>query len=289
MFKEQGSEAKPGKFKITRIKDARWNVTPKLVELRNVGHIPIGFCRSNLVFARRLSMKIRASQRHGFTLIEVLIVIAIIAILASVLLPSLARSKQSAQRAGCLSNFRQIGLAFSMYVSENADRFPDRRDLKIELGYRPWTTWPPSDPRSGWAAATLKSFFRDAKAWSCAAMENPPFRNFEQCNQRISTETNAPVARYWLWRFDRADAEVPLDNFWGKTEAQLISDLRVANNPQAGIPNGASDVELMVDPYFPNTIATIPDVIRGRAVHPGGRNRLFLDAHASFLKDARTK
>lgn len=120
-------------------------------------------------------------------------------------------------------------------------------------------------------------------------MQLAPFKDTIQCNQPVSSETNAPVARYWLWRFDHIDAQIPLDNFWGKSDAQIVSDLRAANNPQAGIPGGVSDIELVVDPYFPNTIATIPDEIRGRAVHPGGRNRLFLDAHASFLKDARTR
>jgi len=105
----------------------------------------------------------------------------------------------------------------------------------------------------------------------------------------MSTETNAPVSQYWLWRFDHIDADIPLDNFWGKTEEQSVSDLRLANNPQAGIPSGAVDVELAVDPYFPKTIASLPEDIRGRAVHPNGRNRLFLDGHVSFLRDARTR
>ncbi|MEO6035894.1 MAG: prepilin-type N-terminal cleavage/methylation domain-containing protein [Verrucomicrobiota bacterium] len=234
-------------------------------------------------------MKISASQPRGFTLVELLVVIAILAILAGLLLPVLAKAKQRAQRTACLSNLRQIGLAFNMYVSDNENQFPDRRDLKVALGYHPWTTWPPSDPRSGWAAATLKSFFNDAKIWTCPAMEFAPFNQSPQCNQAISAATNALVARYWLWRFDHIDADIPLDNFWGKSESQIVSDLRQANNPQAGIPKGVSDVELVVDPYFPSTIPSIPDDIRGRAVHPGGRNRLFLDNHADFFKDARTK
>jgi prepilin-type processing-associated H-X9-DG protein len=45
----------------------------------------------------------------------------------------------------------------------------------------------------------------------------------------------------------------------------------------------------MVDPYFPSTIGSLPEKIKGRAVHAGGRNRLFLDGHVQFLKDSRTR
>src|SRR5262245_53026797 len=75
----------------------------------------------------------------AFTLIELLVVIAIVAILASLLLPALGRAKERTRQVACLSNLRQIGLAFPMYLSEHDDRFPDRRDLKAALGYRPWT------------------------------------------------------------------------------------------------------------------------------------------------------
>ena len=43
-----------------------------------------------------------------------------------------------------------------------------------------------------------------------------------------------------------------------------------------------------VDPYFPSTIPTVSPNLRGRSVHFGGRNRLFLDSHVKYLRDPRT-
>jgi prepilin-type N-terminal cleavage/methylation domain-containing protein len=240
--------------------------------------------RSKAVISARGTGVLRT---RGFTLIELLVVIAVIAILASLILPALARAKAKSRRIACLSNLHQVGVSFALYLSDNSERFPDRRDLKNALGYKPWTTWPPSDPRGGWAGVVLQHLLKPDSIWVCPEISSSPLRTLPQCRQEYLPDNTNAVVVYWLWRFDHQEDPVPLDNFWGKTAEQCIADLRVANNPQVGVPGGPSDVEFTVDPYFPATVSSLPSDIRGKAIHRGGRNRLCLDFHADFIRDSR--
>src|SRR4051812_23356124 len=79
-------------------------MTMKPKELRNKFNVPRG--------------------NRGFTLIELLVVIAIIAILAAMLLPSLTRAKLKALGIQCMSNNRQMALAWRMYTEDNRDMLP---------------------------------------------------------------------------------------------------------------------------------------------------------------------
>ena len=63
-------------------------------------------------------------NRRGFTLVELLVVIAIIAVLIAILLPALQAAKRQANSVKCLSNLRQVGMAFQMYEADNKGMWP---------------------------------------------------------------------------------------------------------------------------------------------------------------------
>jgi prepilin-type N-terminal cleavage/methylation domain-containing protein/prepilin-type processing-associated H-X9-DG protein len=113
----------------------------------NSSGLGIGGCNGNSSW----KLKVRG---NGFTLIELLVVIAIIAILAALLLPALAKAKEKARAISCMSNQKQLTLAWIMYAGDNTSKLPSNGDqqshppsnVPTDPGYAPggnWAQWCP--------------------------------------------------------------------------------------------------------------------------------------------------
>lgn len=109
-------------------------------------------------------MKSAERPCFGFTLVEVLVVIAVVAILAGLLVPVVTSAKKSAAEPTCISNQRQIGVAVDLYCGDHDQRYPDAVD-----GVEANSKCPGIEPVTGHPvlAAVLKPYVRAAEIWRC--------------------------------------------------------------------------------------------------------------------------
>ena len=93
-------------------------------------------------------------RRTAFTLVEILVVVAILAILAAVLFPVFGRARENARRSSCLSNMRQIGLGIAQYTQDFDERLP-------------FSTGTTPDPLSGRWPNKIASYVKNTQVFVC--------------------------------------------------------------------------------------------------------------------------
>ena len=192
----------------------------------------------------------RANKREpGFSLVELLVVLAIVAILASLLLPALSNAKERGRRAVCLNNLSQISKACTMYALDNQDIYFPARDSSVQIALDPL----------GEKAATTAGLL--SKIWTCPNRPTFPiyekkydqwligYQYFGGITNWITPRGIFPSASPLkmttskpLWAL-AADATMKIDGVWGGGKDVAFSQMPPHANSK-GAPAGGNQVHV---------------------------------------------
>lgn len=194
--------------------------------------------------------------RLAFSLIELLVAIAIIGILAALLLPSLAASKQRALTAQCLSNLRQVGLGMTLYADESSGLLPESGGTIF------WDQTDPETQKYGWMQQIL-TYTRSTNIYRCPSDLKGQFSYF-----------NGARAAYLL-----------ADNF-------ASVDTKQIHFPSAQVLSGDTlwtDADLADSDKDDYSINCVGGKLNGKRWvewerHHKGQNVLFTDNHVKWYK-----
>jgi prepilin-type N-terminal cleavage/methylation domain-containing protein/prepilin-type processing-associated H-X9-DG protein len=223
-------------------------------------------------------------NKRAFTLIELLVVIAIIAILAAILFPVFARARENARRASCLSNMKQMGLGFMMYVQDYDESYPFYQHTD---GTVPETGW--------WYNANLWYWMNSIYPY---VKNSQIFRCPSSLNQGTSY-SSLRVANYGVNQYvigSSSSSPIKLAQINTSSETYMIMDAGQYNlsyaaasstAPAAGGQAGSSNYVPGACVFNGTTMASVSwswqrdDCNTYR--HLGGVNIAFADGHAKWL------
>ena len=199
-----------------------------------------------------------SGRRRGFTLIELLVVIAIIAILAAILFPVFARARAKAQQASCLSNIKQVSLAFLMYAQDYDGLLP----VNMSWNLPGLVTWPNG------STSTYSLWYRDLYPYvKNVGVFNCPMHRFKWSGEPGWTFPDQIKygANFHLLHPSTA---APIDLIKYPAQTRLVADT-----------DGA--------PPYPSTYTFLGVYRDDRWIadrHSGGANLGFCDGHAKWMK-----
>jgi len=220
-------------------------------------------------------------RRRGFTLIELLVVIAIIAILAAILFPVFAKARERARQTSCVSNLRQLSVAFLSYAQDYDEQFP----LVWNGSHYIWVTCPPE-------ARTPVNPLR-ARNWGSSIQ--PELKNFNvyTCPSAVTRNLNAtPVVgqKFGIsYTFNDFLNGMPMGMVTSPTKTFLVWEGtgRFPNFnyaiTQPSTTSGTAGV--WYTPWLSAGYASAMFGADGQDLHNGGCNKAHVDGHAKWTKE----
>ena len=194
-------------------------------------------------------------MKRSFTLIELLVVISIIALLAGMLLPALAKAREQAEKIDCVSHLKSFGQAVVLYSTDNKNRVLDGFD-KDDKRPTPWVGISGSDNDYSLSAGTLWTYLREEKVYVCPSSTSTDEKSHYTLNAHVSGQKLTSVKR-------TSNVAVFLE------EDEYRSSYK-DNRNGLFYRKGAASISALGD--YNDTLASW---------HNGQNNFLFLDSHVS--------